>query len=160
MSELQTVSVTIGILPACISVVIGVVNQIVSNRRAEEQRQMQLFTQVYDRVIEKAFTEQYTAITELWQWKDDEDFDQKYMLPANVDAYNTLLSYMRFLSYVSVIVNRGLIAFDLVDDLLAIPIIQYWEKYEAQIKRYRIRTKQPELWDDIETLYNRVRKQR
>jgi len=34
LSELQTVSVTIGILTACFSVVIGVVSQILSRRRA------------------------------------------------------------------------------------------------------------------------------
>jgi hypothetical protein len=62
LSELQTVSITIGILTACISVVIGVVNQILSTRRAEKQRELtqqtqqltletrqaQLFMQVYN----------------------------------------------------------------------------------------------------------------
>jgi hypothetical protein len=39
MSDLQTISITIGILTACVSVVIGVVNSIRSSREAREQRQ-------------------------------------------------------------------------------------------------------------------------
>jgi ABC-type spermidine/putrescine transport system permease subunit II len=50
MTELQSISVVIGILTACVSVVVGVINSILSSRRAEkndqqilETRQAQLF---------------------------------------------------------------------------------------------------------------------
>jgi len=66
LSELQTLSITIGILSACVGVVIGVVNQILSRRRVEktqqltlETRQAQLFMQVYSRWTTKEMTSAY-----------------------------------------------------------------------------------------------------
>lgn len=47
---------TVSIVIAAVSVVIGVINSIMSNRKAEEQRQMQLFTQLYDYFVDKEFS--------------------------------------------------------------------------------------------------------
>jgi hypothetical protein len=56
MSELQTISVTVGILTACITVIIGILSFLKSNRQAEKERQIeidtrqaQLLMQLYDR---------------------------------------------------------------------------------------------------------------
>ena len=53
--DVQTVSIVI----AAVSVVIGVINSIMSNKKAEEQRQMQLFTQLYDYFVDKEFSRDY-----------------------------------------------------------------------------------------------------
>ena len=69
MSELQTVSITIGILTAYISVIMGVVSQILSSRRTEkteqlalETRQAQLFMNVYNRWTTKEMTTAYGLV--------------------------------------------------------------------------------------------------
>ena len=49
--DVQTITVVI----AGISVVIGVINSIISSRRADQQRQMQLFTQIYSHFLDQDF---------------------------------------------------------------------------------------------------------
>ena len=73
MSVLQTVSVTIGILTACISVVIGVINSILSDRRAEQQRQMQLFTGIYSHFLSQDFAKNWDYMMNVCKWDNFQD---------------------------------------------------------------------------------------
>ena len=56
--DIQTITVVI----AGISVVIGVINSIRSNRRADEQRQVQLLSQIYGRLQEPDFLTEFFEI--------------------------------------------------------------------------------------------------
>lgn len=77
MTSIETVSIVI----AAISVVIGVINSIRSNQKAEEQRQTEietrqaeLFTNIYNRWNTRDIQTAYGNIRHLWQWNGFEDF--------------------------------------------------------------------------------------
>jgi len=165
MSELQTVSMTIGILTACISVVIGVVNQILSRRRTEkteqlslETRQAELFMQLYDRFNDKDFAKQYTEILFQHKWTDFDDWMQKYGPMTNLDVFSSWMSVAVFFEGIGVLIKRKLIDISLVDDLLSSAIIMVWEKIEPIAKEYRVRFNRPQLWEWFEYLYTELKR--
>ena len=66
----------------------------------------------------------------------------------------------RLIAYVSVGINRGFIDVDLVDDLIANRIIEYWEKYRFYHVAIREHAHDPTLGDDIEAAYNLLKPRR
>ena len=138
MTELQSISVVIGILTACVSVVIGVINSIMSSRRAEkndeqmlETRQAQLFMQIYNRWNTKAMAEQYGRVRYSYDINSYEDwakltgYDTGKVTDFNV--YSDVQSMANFFEGIGVLVQRGLINIELVEDLLANRVIWFWE---------------------------------
>ena len=88
--DIQTITVVI----AGISVVIGVINSIMSNRKAEEQRQTEiqtrqaeLFMPLYNRWISRDFAEIYARTKYEYQYHDLDDYWQKYGAHNNINAY-------------------------------------------------------------------------
>jgi len=62
---------------AAATVVIGVTNSIISNRRAEKQRQEQLILQKFqDYGLE--YTSSWLEVVNTRDWKTAEEFEQKY----------------------------------------------------------------------------------
>jgi type II secretory pathway pseudopilin PulG len=64
--DIQPVTVVI----AGISVIIVVINSVRSNRRADEQRQVQLVSQIYNRLHEKDFVTQFYEMIYQWDFRD------------------------------------------------------------------------------------------
>jgi hypothetical protein len=60
----------------------------------------------------------------------------------------------RLLSYICVGINRGYIDLEIVDDIIANRIIEYWEKYSFYHIGIREHSQDPTLGDDIEAAYN------
>jgi hypothetical protein len=162
LSELQTVSVTIGILTACISVVIGVVNQILSRRRTEkteqlalETRQAQLFMQVYNRWTQRDTVKSYGVIRFKYQWTDPDDWLTKYHADVDPEAYADHMTLFAFFEGLGVLVKKGLIDISLVEDLFSQRIIWFWEYFfQKNIQHTRKLTNDPTQYDSIEYLYN------
>jgi hypothetical protein len=168
MSDLQTISITIGILTACVSVVIGVINSIQSNREAKEQQQVEvdtwqaeLFIRLYDRYSSVDFRDTITKMMQ-WTWTDYEDFMRKYGSEANSDAWNAFITMQNYFEGVGVLVQRELIDLRLVDDLLWNITTYFWEKFGPGLIESRQRSTLPylgkqRLFDHTEWLYNRIR---
>ncbi len=172
VSELQTVSTTIGILAACISVVIGVVNQILSNQRAEEQRtetqqtqqltletrQAQLFMQVYQRFNTTAMSRslQRVLYVEDLDWDRYEDMQRKYGPQSEFWVAATAVG--SYFGGLGVFVEQGLLDPTMIDDLMGEYIIAYWEKIAPAVREIR-RHGNPRYGDKIEYLYT-IMKQR
>jgi len=169
LSELQTVSTTIGILAACVSVVIGVVNQILSNRRAEEQRaetqktqlltletrQAQLFMQIYNRWTSRDLIKAYGLVRyQYTDWKTFPELWQQCNPATEPEKYADHMLLHAFYEGVGVLVQRGLIDVGLVEDLLADRVMWHYERYANSFKEARIMTGDQKQYDSIEYLYN------
>ena len=154
MTSIETISIVI----AAVSVVIGVINSILSNRKAEEQRQMQIFTQLYDYFVDKEFSQDYKEWYDIFEWTDYDDYMQRYGIanPSNLEDAAKHERLRRVLAYFSVAVNRGLLDVELVDDLVAAPLMRWWEKMKPMYlegqKQY------PTFGDDMEAAYNLLTK--
>ena len=58
MASIETGTVVI----AAVGVLIAVVNQIYTNREAAKQRQMQLFNEIYNNILDREFRQDYESI--------------------------------------------------------------------------------------------------
>jgi hypothetical protein len=176
--DVQTVSVVI----AAISVIIGVINSIRSNQKADAQRQIELktqelalqtqqqaletrqaelFMQIYNRYNTKDFQKTYGATRFIYKWTDEQDFTQRYHVlssPENLDAFADYNAMNAFFEGVGVLVKKGLIDVDLVYDLFANRIIWYWEEGFGPLGPYwRARINDPDLYDSMEYLYHEMK---
>jgi len=166
--ELQTLSITVGIVTACISVVIAVVNQILSRRRTEkteqlnlETRQAQLFMQLYDQWKSPEFRKAIIKMMFHYTWNDVDDFMSKYGYETNPEVWvDTFIRQATFYEGVGVLVEKGLIDIKLVDRLLHNTILNFWDKMGPIWKELRKNQPPSEdpYYDSTEYLYNLIQK--
>jgi hypothetical protein len=159
LSELQTVSITIGILTACVGVVIGVANSIMSNRREEKRRKTQIIMQLFDRMQEKDLREAFTDLRQN-EWKNYEDWREKHNPQTNAEAWSSFVSMMAYYNGVSILVQQGLIDdIGLVDELLGYQIFTVWQDSEFIIKQWRKHRRVPwkkPMYQSLELLANQI----
>ena len=168
MSDLQTISITVGILTACVTVIIGVLSFMKSNRRAEEQRQSEidtrqaeLFMQLYSKWSAPEFRVGLLKMYQHWAWSDFPEFQAKYGAKANAEDFVAgVVVPASFYEGIGVLVERGLIDVSLVNRLLRRNIMLFWERLGPIIQEYRKeqeRNEQP-IFDSVESLYHELQK--
>jgi hypothetical protein len=157
---------------ACFSVVIGVVNQIVSNRRAEEQRaetqktqqlsletrQAQLFMQIYNRWNSRDVLKAYGLVRYQYIYHDFNEYLQKYHVTVNPESYADIMTLGTFFEGLGILVKSGLLDVSLVEDLFSKRIIWFYEE-KGLIDATRQFSSDPTQWDSLVYLYH-VMKQR
>ena len=144
--DVQTVTVVI----AGISVVIGVVNSMLSSRRAEKQRQTEMFMEMYRGYVTRDHIKARVQFTFTESKKDVNDWSME----TRVD----FAMVSRYFEGIGVLLRRGLIDGALVHELLAVPIIRWWEKAAPIIRESRQRFSWPSMWDHAEFLYQEMKK--
>lgn len=113
--DVQTVSIAL----AGIGIFIAAINFIVTSRKADQQRQMELFTQLYNQILTEDFIRNFREVMSY----DIDDFDEWLNLPPTVADKRDHIHGL--LAYICVVINKGLIAINLVDDIIAVRVIQY-----------------------------------
>ena len=159
--DVQTITVVI----AGISVIVGVMNSILSSRRAEkndeqtlETRQAQLYMQIYNRWNSRDLVNAYVHTRYVYQWRDFEDFMSKYHTLTNPEASTNLTMMAYFFEGLGVLVKKGLIDISLIEDLFSQRIIWYWENIAATtVEELRKFTDDPTQYDHIEYLYHEMK---
>jgi hypothetical protein len=149
--DVQTITVVI----AGIGVIIGVVNSLLSSRKADQQRQAELFMQLYNRYITPEFR---AALTELrsWSWTDFDDFMAKYGPDTNPAAYNLHISTQDVYEGIGIMVERGLIDISLVVDFVWFALGYYWQRFGPIWEEWRVRLGHMNLADQTEALYHHI----
>jgi hypothetical protein len=180
MSDLQTISITVGILTACITVIIGVISFLKSNRRAEEQRiltlqaqqqaletrQAQLFMQVYNRWNSRDLQQAYglTRFQHSLEWNDYDTFFKFMEMPPSrgkpwkYEVWSDIQTLGTFLEGLDMLVKNKFVDIKLVNDLLADRITWYWEMFKDIAEGSREKLNDPSLYDSTEFLYNEIKK--
>lgn len=74
---------------AIFGVIAGLTYYVMTVRNQNRTRQAQLFMPIYSRFQEKDFMRQYSDITNIWDWKDFNDFSEKYGPTNNPEAYSS-----------------------------------------------------------------------
>lgn len=112
-------------------------------------RQTQLFLQFYNRLTDKQFYEEYKKINAR-EWNDVDDYIEKYGYgPTLFDIY---------LEGVGLLVKRGLIDIQFVDDLMSSLVIQYWRSHGEVLLGMREKQKMPQAGEWTEYLYYEIMK--
>ena len=161
--DVQTVSIVI----AAVSVVIAVINSILTNRRAESRRQMELktrqvkfFFDLWNRFCRKDILTMYLEVFQLWKWEDFNDFYEKYGPEKNLDEF------MKWVIVTTHIETMGLIAYEkmvdirFVANLLGSTIQDFWEKAEPILIEWRKRYNTPKIMPMTEHLYEQIKTMR
>jgi hypothetical protein len=141
-----------------------VINSILSSRRAEkndeqmlETRQAQLFMRIYNRWTSKEMTSAYGLVRWLYTWETPNEAFEKYMPKTDADAYSNHQILHNFYEGLGVLVKRGLIDINLVEDLFSQRIVWHWERFEKLFLRAREITGDYSQYDSMEYLYHEMK---
>jgi hypothetical protein len=124
-----------------------------------ETRQAQLFMQIYSRFDDPSWMQNYVEVVR-WDFTDYEDWLEKYspeVDPKSATKYGSLMAYFEG---IGVLVDQDFIDADFVSRLLSSNLINIWEKMGPIIKERRKFMNNPFIWEYVEWLYNRVKKDR
>jgi len=135
-------------------------NSIYSSREAKQQRQAELFMQMYDRWSSKDFRRDSWELMGRGLKAEElrRFFDRK-----NIDEIVKLTTQATFYEGVGVLVEEGLIDIKLVDKLLRNNILGNWESLEPLVREMQRHADQfydekyHAVYDSWERLYNRIK---
>lgn len=156
--------VDVSIISAALGVLAGVINSIFASRRAERQRQTDIETrqvqfcwQALERVHDKEFMRRMLEIMYHQDFKDYEEWREKYGPSTNPDAY------VDYYQVTSTFQGLGYLVQNKVLDLEALSkhirprsIIFLWDKIEPIVRVHR-ETLNPTAYDSFEYLANEYR---
>jgi hypothetical protein len=120
-----------------------------------ETRQAQLFMNLYESFKNKEFLMDWWSIL-LWEWSDIDDFNQKYGILTNPDAFSSFSAVAGYLEGVGVLLSRNLLDPTFVDDLMSGPVRIFWEKFKPVVEDIRIRWGNPAAYEWVEYLYEQI----
>jgi hypothetical protein len=153
MVDIQTVSIAV----ASASVVAGVIyysfqirHQNFQIQQQNKMRQTDLVMKLYSQFTSLEFQKMYQEVR-TQEAKDYYDYNEKY-------SWAELTAVGMFFEGIGILLKRGLIDIDLVDDMFTTPIKRIWKKIENIILEERKVTNQPEILEWFECLYNEMKK--
>jgi hypothetical protein len=176
LALLQSVSYMAGALGVCVAAIYYVMNLRISQKNQEltlkaleqsakaqelalkaqqqnlETRQAQLLMQIWDKVNNKDFLEDW--VETLWDWKFDtyEEYVNKY--GSKPEEVSKLTHVCDTLSGIGVLLGNRLVGPKMLYRLLLqgwAPIM-YWEKYGPSLKEFGRRTGEPKMYAGLEFL--------
>ena len=147
---------TIRDLVAIAGVLIALVYYIINIRNQRETRQAQLFMSIYDKLEHPDMTERVQEVLFKYSFQTPEEFNEKYGMENNPEAYYKVMHLNDLLEGIGVFVREGLVDVRLVALLDSGLITNYWRKYESVWRDWRIRNDWPRAAAEVEYLYNRI----
>lgn len=148
---------TISIMIAAATVVIGVVNSIISNRREEKQRQEQLILQRFQG-YGLEYTKAWSEVISTVDWQNVEEFQQKYSFNANPEFHSKWVYIMSIWRLAGLSLKREGDP-DLIFQLYpASGVIDLWKLYEPVVEAIRKRIDDPTYMEPLEYFYNEAKK--
>ena len=116
-------------------------------RNQNKTRQTQLFLQLYNRLTDKQFYDEYIKEREQ-EWTDLDDYIEKYGVGPSL--------FSLYLEGVGLMVKNGQIDIQLVDDLMSSLVIGYWRSHGELNLEMRKRMNLPQIAEWTEYLYNEI----
>lgn len=118
----------ISIIVAILSIVVAFIIGIRSIRNLAISRKASVFIKYQTQAYNKQLMIDQMEIFNKWSWKDYDDFRQKYGPQTNPEAYAKFISVTGFFEGLARLSKKGIIADDLIPEMVAIGIIMFYEK--------------------------------
>jgi len=143
MVELETINLLVqivGVSAAAIATVVGVRSYIVSNRRAEEARALELETrraQLYMSLTDHWNTKEFSIMryeSYGMEWTNYDDFSKKYNPSNNLDLYASWNTFGRSIIALADLWRKGLIDMDFFDGMMMTDILNWWAFFGSMEK--------------------------
>lgn len=149
LATLQAVSYIMGSLGVFLAAIYYVFNM----RVTLHTRQAQMLMSLYQNWNQPKFQEAWMDLMS-WEWKDYDDFQSKYGRNSNPDEYSKFSLIGAFFEGLGVFIKRGFIDPKLVDDLMSMYIISFWQKLGSIMYEARERLNSPTMGEYTDYLYN------
>jgi len=156
LSTLRDLIAIFGVLAGFSYYVLTVRNNQRNQRLTLETRQAQLHLHIYDSMISSEFIEKWAYLFS-WEWDSFEDFLKKYGPADNRTDWSQFVSIGNYLENIGLLVKRGLIDAEYVDDLISGDVIAYWERFHKLVYDIRREFHWPSYNEWVEYLYNEVK---
>ncbi|MHA2380716.1 MAG: DUF4760 domain-containing protein [Candidatus Thorarchaeota archaeon] len=127
-----------------------------AQEQALETRQAQLFMQLFDRWLASGYAEKLVELLFHQEWKDYEDWLEKYGPERNPEAANVYFTLDTYFEGIGTLIKRKLVDPSLVDDLMGSDIVTYWDKIRPIAEGIRKNRNIPSWAEHSEYLYNVV----
>jgi hypothetical protein len=118
-----------------VALIVGIIYYLIIMRNSQrnqqiqlETRQAQLFMQIYDKFNDIMNLGIFSEVLG-FVWEDNDDFWGRFSKEADPEAYRKWNYHAGFLEGIGVLVKRGLIDPEMVDDLMSGSIMMFWERY-------------------------------
>ncbi|MHA1949282.1 MAG: DUF4760 domain-containing protein [Candidatus Thorarchaeota archaeon] len=153
--DLQTMSALVAAISVVVGVIMSVVSILASSRNFSNSRKAQLFLQLNDRASEEDFIKKtYDLLS--WTWSDAAEFRKKYA--SNVDELPVFINVSTFYDSMGTLVRNGLTEVKFMPRMMALTLVQFWEKIASIVEELETKWGSPGLYDNVEYLYHEVRK--
>jgi len=153
MVDISTVSIVI----ASVGVLVAATYYVLQIRHQTKLRQMDLFMRLYSAFTSKELTEAGLVIMSL-EIKDYDDIVEKYGMPhAGEPVWTALYMVINYLNEVGMLLHRGFIDVESVDELFGYRVAYFWEKLKPLIEGWR-KQLNPQVAKWFEYLYNEMKK--
>ena len=149
MVDAQTVS----ILFAGLSIAASIIYYASVLGNANKTRQTQMLMELYSAYRDPEFAKAWGEIM-VQEYTDFDDYWQKYGSDTNREIWNRWQSVARWFNGIGVLLKKGMVDIDLVEELLAVIIFVSWSKMSPVLYGFREWTKNQE-----NTIYNREKYQ-
>jgi hypothetical protein len=157
LAEIQTAYYMVAATGVLVAAIYYIYNMRTSQKTAKttlETRQAQLLMQIYDKVNNKDFLEDWVETLWDWKWETYEEYITKY--GSKSENVSKLTHIWDTLSGIGVLLENGLVDSKMLYRLLlqGWGPIMYWEKYGPVIKEFGRRTGESKMYSGFEFLYN------
>jgi hypothetical protein len=157
MVDISTLIQTVSVVITALSVALGIGIGVGKLRNLGKTRQIQLYMELYNRIMEKDLQRYLLEILLLWKWKDPNDFFEKYGPEKNLDEFVKFTSVTTYLENLGLALNENLVDVRLVANLIGTTIYSFWEKYEPILIEFRQRYNLPKVMPMTEYLYKQAK---
>jgi hypothetical protein len=140
-----------------ISVPVGVLYHIMTLRNQSKTRKTQLFMEVYNKFNDTVEKTQENLEFNRLEFDGYDDFIEKYSWGINPRFWAKLYHTMMFYEGIGLLVKRGLIDIEMVEDFMSGVIMGFWGKYGPILKEFGARRNYPTFGEWTEYLYNQIR---
>ena len=122
-----------------------------------ETRQTQLFMDIFRTWASKEFQRDLEQMRMVWEFDGFDDFFDRYGVENNPEGHAIWDHAVMWHEGLGVLLRKGLIDPELVDDLMGGHISLFWRRYGPIIQEFRVRNDSPLAWKDIDYLHDTIK---
>jgi hypothetical protein len=138
------------------SVIAGVIFSIISLRNFRESRNLSLYMQYRSQAGGKEFLANMLKVNLKWEWKNAEEFFEKYGPITNPEAFALFLDHSNYYDSVGVLLKTKNLSIEFLSKTMITSIVYFWEKVEPIADAISAMIRQPGSYDNVKYLYEEV----
>jgi len=142
---------------AAAGVLVGVAYYILDLRHNREARELELSRMVISDVQSEQGIQRWATVMNL-EWKDYEDFMQKYSSSSNPEIFSKWSSQFMTMDTIGFLIKRKVAKAETVYEIGGAVAIRTWERYKDIVQGLRDEESRQDIWSNFEFYAQEMRK--